>query len=77
MHGYECEFFFLDFPKTWGIPYVKSGKMTSFENYAILSNDCLSYGIIHLAHTQSFRKNENILPLDMYTYVCVSGGKKY
>ena len=34
-------------------------------------------GIIHLVCTQNFLKYLHFLPPDTFTYMCVSGGKKF
>ena len=35
------------------------------------------YGIIHLVRSQNFPQNENFLPPDTLTYVCLSGRKNF
>ena len=35
------------------------------------------YGIIHLVRLQNFPQNENFLPPDTLTYVCLSGRKNF
>ena len=34
------------------------------------------FAIIHLVRSQNFPKKQHLLPPDMQTYLCVSGGKK-
>ena len=53
-----------------------------FQNYSKCSTAVIRQkgesqtGVLRKQSTSNFPKNEHFLPSDMYTYVCVSGGKK-